>query len=107
MQDATNLPYTNATIYETLRMACPAGQLVPHATQKDVNFEGYDIRKSTVVFGNIWGLHHDERYWEHPDRFNPDRFLDSDGQLDINKDSYFPFGLGKRRCPGEGFAKKV
>ncbi|XP_033112108.1 probable cytochrome P450 304a1 [Anneissia japonica] len=61
-------------------------------------------------YGRFWqylGLHHDECYWEDPERFNQDRFLDSDWQLDINKDSYFPFGLGKRRCPGEGFAKKV
>ncbi|XP_033100541.1 cytochrome P450 2K4-like [Anneissia japonica] len=105
--DVDKLPYTNATIYETLRIACPAAQVVPHMTQKDVNFDGFDVKSGTVVFGNIWGLHHDKNHWEEPEKFNPDRFLDSNGQLDIDKESFVPFGLGKRRCPGETYAKKA
>ncbi|XP_071951450.1 cytochrome P450 2K1-like [Antedon mediterranea] len=107
MEGIDKVPYTSATIYETLRIACPAAQVVPHMTQADVKFEGYDIKNETVVFGNIWGLHHDTKYWEEPETFNPDRFLNSEGKLDLDKESYVPFGLGKRRCPGETIAKRV
>ncbi|XP_071950504.1 cytochrome P450 2U1-like [Antedon mediterranea] len=108
MEGIDKVPYTSATIRETLRIACPAAQVVPHMTRADVKFEGYDIKNGTVVFGNIWGLHHDTKYWEEPETFNPDRFLNSKGKLDnIDEESYVPFGRGKRRCPGEDFSKRV
>ena len=30
---------------------------------------------------NLWALHHEEKHWENPWLFNPDRFLDESGQL--------------------------
>ncbi|XP_070205798.1 cytochrome P450 1A1-like isoform X4 [Littorina saxatilis] len=36
---------------------------------------GYEIPRDTLVLFNVWGLHHDARYWPHPSRFNPYRFL--------------------------------
>ncbi len=38
------------------------------------------IFTGTFVFPNLWGLHHDERYWEKPWEFNPSRFIE-DGKV--------------------------
>ncbi|XP_071950950.1 cytochrome P450 2C54-like [Antedon mediterranea] len=107
MEGIYKVPYTSATIYETLRIACPA-QIIPHMTTSDVKLEGYDIKKGTIAFGNVWGIHHDPKYWKEPETFNPDRFLNSEGKLDHkDEESYIPFGRGKRRCLGEELSKRV
>merc|ERR1711976_54550 len=54
---------------------------------------------------NIWALHHDERYWPEPEKFDPDRFIGEDGKLKFNKDSFLPFSTGRRVCVGEALAK--
>ena len=48
----------------------------------------------------------DEEKFPDPERFDPDRFLETseDGLLRLNKsalDNFYPFGAGRRRCPGE------
>ena len=47
------------------------------------------------------------RYWNSPEDFKPDRFLDSKGNIKPEKDypSYIPFGMGTRNCLGEKKAK--
>jgi len=47
--------------------------------------------------------HFDEKYWKSPLVFNPKRFLDGESK-EAQKNSYFPFGYGPRRCPGDKFA---
>ena len=46
-------------------------------------------------------------YWNSPEDFKPDRFLDSKGNIKPEKDypSYIPFGMGTRNCLGEKKAK--
>ena len=39
-----------------------------------------------------------------PTRFNPDRFIDANGEFQ-HCDEVIHFSVGKRRCPGEGLAK--
>ncbi|XP_050509163.1 cytochrome P450 6a2-like [Diabrotica virgifera virgifera] len=48
------------------------------------------------------GLHMDSQYFDEPDKFIPERFLDGSN---INKYVYFPFGEGQRVCLGQRFAQ--
>ena len=55
--------------------------------------------KDTVIFVNNHNLNMSEELWEQPDKYNPDRFLDTQG--DFTKPSHFqPFSMGKRSCMG-------
>nr|CAI5852941.1 unnamed protein product [Callosobruchus analis] len=61
------------------------------------------LTKGDMIWVPIYGLHHDYRYFPHPERFDPERFSDE------NKDkivpySYLPFGAGPRNCIGSRFA---
>jgi cytochrome P450 len=47
--------------------------------------------------------HHDERWWQEPERFDPARFS-PERESEIRLGSYFPFGAGPRACIGKSFA---
>uniref|UniRef100_A0ABI7ZGK7 Cytochrome P450 family 2 subfamily U member 1 n=1 Tax=Felis catus TaxID=9685 RepID=A0ABI7ZGK7_FELCA len=81
----------------------PRVPLVSLVTKEKV-LQGYTIPKGTVILPNLWSVHRDPAIWEKPDDFYPNRFLDDQGQL-IKKETFIPFGIGKRVCMGEQLAK--
>ncbi|XP_005102461.1 cytochrome P450 2U1 [Aplysia californica] len=103
------MPYTEAVILEALRYSTVTPFLLPHCTNEDINLEGHFIPKGTSIFPNSWYFHHREDLWDKPWDFNPDRFLDANGQLlpseHPTRQNYLPFGTGRRACPGERFSK--
>ena len=100
------LPYLEAVIHESLRLSSLAYLGAPHRATKDGVLQGYDVPKGTQLVFNLYSMNHDERYWQHPERFNPDRFLDKSGKFVIPNNSFAPFGIGKRSCLGEVLVKK-
>ena len=67
------------------------------------------IPKDTWVQGNIWAIHHSDREFPDPDRFNPDRFYDSnspDRGPFPNEKGYMTFGWGRRTCVGQALAEQ-
>ncbi|XP_078593035.1 cytochrome P450 2U1-like [Branchiostoma floridae x Branchiostoma japonicum] len=104
VSDKPNLPYTEATIMEMQRIRTVVPLSVPHCTTSDTALLGYDIPAGTDVLINLWSLHMDPGSWDNPDKFDPSRFLDGNGQLQTN-DSFMPFSTGRRVCLGEQLAK--
>ena len=48
---------------------------------------------------NLSSCHRDPKYWEKPDKFYPEHFLEN-GALVEEKPGFMPYGIGKRMCPG-------
>lgn len=60
--------------------------------------------KGTVVFINNYELNTGAAYWEQPEAFRPERFLQAarDGSTIVVKPAHFiPFSTGKRTCIGQ------
>jgi cytochrome P450 len=63
----------------------------------------YNIFSGSSILMSQYVMHHDPRYYQEPDRFNPDRWTD-EFKTHLPRFSYFPFGGGIRGCIGESFA---
>lgn len=102
--DLENMHYLKAVIKETLRCHTPIPLLVPRIARKDVNILGYDIPAGTMAIINAWTISRDPAYWEEPEEFKPERFLDSPIDYKGLDFELIPFGAGRRACPGITFA---
>ncbi|NXI97046.1 CP2W1 protein, partial [Psophia crepitans] len=100
--DRKNMPFTNAVIHEVQRFV----SLLPHiprCTSADIHFKGYFIPKGTTVIPLLTSVLLDKTQWETPDEFNPNHFLDADGNF-IKRKAFLPFSTGRRKCVGESLA---
>eukprot|EP00058_Branchiostoma_floridae_P017177 XP_002602665.1 hypothetical protein BRAFLDRAFT_210347 [Branchiostoma floridae] len=100
----SQLPYVNAYLMEVMRFRT-LGPVLSHATTQDVKVQGYDIPNGTRVLVNLHSVHVDPAYWPDPDRFDPERFLDAEGNVINHPESFIPFGGGRRVCLGEQLAR--
>lgn len=103
--DEKKLPYYKATIYEIFRHSSVAPLGLPHSVVENLEINGYKIPKGTVIFANISSVNRKPKQWNDPCKFNPNNFLNENGQFDIGViKSLATFSHGKRVCPGENIA---
>ncbi|KAL4559748.1 hypothetical protein LXL04_031893 [Taraxacum kok-saghyz] len=93
--DLKEMHYLKAVLKETLRLHTPLPLLVPRESTIYVKLLGYDIEKGTQVMVNAWAIARDPSIWEEPEKFKPERFLES--SIDY-KGLHFEF-LRRRGCP--------
>ena len=103
VEDLPSLEYTEKVIQETMRYYPPIYVLFRKALE-DVTVGGYLIPAGTKLTVPQFLLHADERWWDDPQAFRPERWTD---ELDdeLPEYAYFPFGGGPRHCVGMRFAK--
>ncbi|KAL6634637.1 hypothetical protein ACP70R_027308 [Stipagrostis hirtigluma subsp. patula] len=75
--DIGQLPYLQAVVKETLRLH-PAVSLAFQRAMAAVQVQGYTIPKGTNIILNLWAINRNPETWVEPDRFMPERFIDSD-----------------------------
>ncbi|XP_074282501.1 cytochrome P450 CYP82D47-like [Silene latifolia] len=107
--DIPKLKYLQAIVKETLRLY-PAGPLMgPREFIEDCTVNGYHIKRGTQLIVNLSKIFTDPQHWEDPSEFRPERFLTTHKDIDVKGQhiEFFPFGAGRRICPGISFGLQV
>jgi cytochrome P450 len=100
--DLPRLPYLQAVMNEVLRLYPPA-YILARENVEPCEIAGYEFSPGKTIIFSQWVMHRDPRYFDDPDAFRPERWLDGlENRLPAG--AYFPFGDGPRRCIGQGFA---
>ncbi|KAJ2919360.1 hypothetical protein MD484_g975, partial [Candolleomyces efflorescens] len=126
ISDREHLPYVHALVKEVGRWhtVAPLGTYtldfyqyslnfklfkgVAHSNAEDDEYDGHFIPKGTIILPNIWVIMHDEKNFDKPFEFSPERYI-KDGKIDpsvLDPDST-AFGYGRRwvmscSTPGHG-----
>ncbi|XP_039271391.2 cytochrome P450 2J6-like isoform X1 [Styela clava] len=100
-----SMPFTSAFIQETQRLYTITPLSMPRKTTTDVNIRGFNIPKNTPVMPNFWAVHNDPEIFEDPEKFRPERFIDSNHNFILSK-HVVSFSVGPRNCMGEQLARK-
>ena len=103
IEDLPNLKYSEAVLAESMRLFPPAWAIGRLATEEH-QFGNYVVPKGALVLVSPFVAQRDPRYWEHADEFIPERWQSQSVKEAGQKNIYFPFGGGVRRCIGEAFA---
>ncbi|KYQ92821.1 cytochrome P450 family protein [Tieghemostelium lacteum] len=95
LSDRNQTPYTLALIKEVVRYH-PIGPFgLPRVCTQDVHIQGHFIPKGAQILPNFRGLYQNPKHWDHPEEFNPIRFIGT------KCDAFIPFSVGPRNCVGQ------
>ncbi|XP_063696379.1 cytochrome P450 4V2-like [Culicoides brevitarsis] len=103
LQNINSYKYLDCVIRETLRMF-PISAFTPKMRTEDLKIGDIFIPKETTVMTLVLASHMNEKYFESPEKFIPERF---DSEVDCasrNPYAYQPFSAGLRNCLGQRFA---
>ncbi|KAG6327474.1 hypothetical protein ID866_11615 [Astraeus odoratus] len=103
--DYNALPQIQAFMLECLRWRPVTTLGFAHRALSDIVYKDFCIPEGAIVFGNHWAISRDPEVYPNPDKFDPQRWINSDGR--IKDDIRFPsFGFGRRICPGQHIANR-
>ena len=91
--------YLDAVIKESMRIR-PVVPGVSRKLSRPWTLDGFEMPAGTRVSPNIWLTHHNPDIYPEPERFRPERFIETAADTY----SWIPFGGGIRRCLGASFA---
>jgi cytochrome P450 len=100
--DVGRLGFTVQVLQEALRL-CPPGPTGTRVATRDVEVAGYRVKAGTTLAFGRMAVQTDPSRWDHPLRFDPDRF-GPDRDEGRDRWQYLPFGGGPRSCIGDHFA---
>lgn len=102
VRDIANLNFAEHVVKEAMRLYPPAWAIVRTALT-DTAIGNYTLPAGSTAIMSQWVTHRDPRFYDEPEVFRPNRWLDERSNF-LPKFAYFPFGGGPRICIGASFA---
>ncbi|CAJ0959684.1 unnamed protein product, partial [Mesorhabditis belari] len=103
LKDRPKTPYLNAVINEIQRYGSILSVNLWRVTTGPCHIGGCEIPVGTLSTAQLSVIMQNDRVFDQPQEFNPERYLGNDGKL--QEQSTIPFGIGKRACLGESLAR--
>ncbi|KAI9296052.1 cytochrome P450 [Neoconidiobolus thromboides FSU 785] len=95
--------YLNAVIHENLRIIPVAPGVLSRFVPKGGRvIDGYFIPEGVSIGASVISKHNLSLFWEDPESFNPERWLEN-GKFK-NNPNFMPFSIGPRACIGRSLA---
>lgn len=96
LEEITSVPYFEASIAEVqrIRSVVPVG--IPHGSLEELEIGEYKVPKSTMIIPLQWAIHMDEKNWDEPHIFKPERFINEEGKF-FKPENFMPFQTGNLR----------
>jgi cytochrome P450 len=101
--DLPKLKYVEKVFREALRFYPTIWCMGRGVETEDYSLGGYTIPKGSALLFSQYVMHHNSKYYNKPESFDPDRWTE-EFKMHLPRFSYFPFGGGIRGCIGEPFA---
>ncbi|KAF8917303.1 cytochrome P450 67 [Mucidula mucida] len=96
--------YLDWVIDETLRLHPPVPSGLTRVTPPEgLNINGTFVPGGTIVSVPPWTIHKDERYWDNPMTFDPERW-EKEGNPET-REAFIPFSKGQWSCIGKTLAR--
>ncbi|KAI6199019.1 Cytochrome P450 4V2 [Aphelenchoides besseyi] len=99
-EDIGRFRYLEACFKETLRLY-PSVPLFARQMVENTKIHNHIVPAGTGVVIVPSMVHRDEQYWDNPEKFDPERFIDKELKHPY---CYIPFSAGSRNCIGQRFA---
>lgn len=106
VQDFGQLKYTKAVIEESMRIT-PPGWVISRSTIEADQLGPYRIPAKSMILLSPYLMHHNTKYWDRPEVFDPERFFGPNSEKtkqQFMQCSYIPFTAGPRICTGRNLA---
>lgn len=103
LSDLSGLEYLNWCLKESMRLWPVAAGGVLRETTEQLSYGGYDIPKSCTAIIDFYSMFHEE-WIDRADEFVPERWSESNPQINELKNMLMPFSIGKRACIGQNLA---
>ncbi|KAF9230712.1 cytochrome P450 [Melanogaster broomeanus] len=104
-EDSNGLPQLHAFISEALRWRPVVTLGVAHRATEDIVWRGQIIPAGATVLGCHWPISRDPVAFPNPEKFDPQRWLDPNGNLRTDL-RFYTYGFGRRVCPALHFANR-
>ncbi|KAK3422959.1 hypothetical protein EUGRSUZ_G03314 [Eucalyptus grandis] len=101
--ELNKLKYLLSIIKESFRLHPPV-PLIPREATEEREINGYKVPAGSRILTNVMAIGRDPRHWTDPEKFKPERFLESTMDFIGTNFELLPFGSGRRACPGIALA---
>ncbi|XP_031265036.1 premnaspirodiene oxygenase-like [Pistacia vera] len=86
------MKFLKLVIKKTMRLHPAVHLLIPRVCREKCEISGFNVLTDTNIMVNAWAIGRDPEYWNVPETFNPERFIDSSIHYKGTNFEYIPFG---------------